>query len=139
VLLKSAPTSPLGFTTKLGGFSLASILDESGRAVSLSAGAAQQQDVSLVRGGRRSGRQASPSDDVYAFGSLIWETFTRAPAAARGAAAAAAEPADAVPGPYAGLAAACWAADPAARPSMDELAESLEQLAAADLELRGFD
>ncbi|KAI8470227.1 MAG: kinase-like domain-containing protein [Monoraphidium minutum] len=153
VLLRSEPLRPLGAVAKLGGFGGVAILDEAGAALGLRAappaapggaappaapGGAGAAGVELVRGPPQAcaGRMTLASD-VHAFGTLIWEVFTRGarPAAAgvpRGGAGAA------PPGPYAGLAAKCWAADPAARPTMDELAEAIEQLATADMELRGF-
>lgn len=146
VFLKSEPLAALGFVSKLGDFSRVAILDEDGSALGLASGppppGASRPSVELVRGGgaSRRARRVTAADDVHAFGTLIWEVFTRrCPRASAVGSLSSAPVAPTVPGPYAGLAASCWAADPAARPTMAELAESLEQLVAADIELRGFE
>lgn len=117
ILIKSNPSRPSGFIAKLGDFSLCSILDEQGRALTPSSsgqGVCGSQEGVCVS--HQDTTSWTPADDVHMFGSLIWEVFTRGCGAH-------------VPAPYASLASSCWAANPAMRPTMADITDTLEQLA----------
>eukprot|EP00887_Chlorella_sp_A99_P007218 scaffold2.g7218.t1 len=108
-----------------------------------------------------SGARGDCASDVYSFGTVLWELATWQPpfatlnpfqiintvqaaaAAGEGAGLAVPVPGELPAGPlggydtYVGLMRACWAANPRARPSMEEVATRLRALLAAELRQQG--
>ena len=140
VLLKSLGDDPAGrgWVCKLADFGLSRVLDaKATHASTLNFGTLAFMPPELIREGR-----CSPAADVYSLGMVMWElwsgrtAFAGVPAASlfykvafQGARPEAL--AGDVPAEYGALMHACWAADPAARPTAGELVRALTPLAEA--------
>ncbi|KIY94397.1 Mitogen-activated protein kinase kinase kinase 9 [Monoraphidium neglectum] len=137
VLLKTDRSRPLGATPKLSEFGLTRILSDADHA----AGAAPPGGATCAHVAPemfRAGCQVSTAVDAYAFGVFMWEVYTskRAfsglprEAVIERVSVKGARPRfpSTTPPAFAELAQACWAADPAARPSFTQIAEALDRL-----------
>jgi hypothetical protein len=130
------PKKPINPKPQLADFGLTKILNEADHSVNLDgAGTVTHLAPEMFRAGTK----ITKAVDAYAFGVLMWETYTSRRAYAGMQRDAVIErvykaglrprfPGTA-PAGFAGLAEACWQSDPARRPAFAEVAERLEAMA----------
>ncbi|EFJ45099.1 hypothetical protein VOLCADRAFT_94591 [Volvox carteri f. nagariensis] len=139
VLLKSSPRDPRGFTAKLSDFGLAKMMahDDEGQLVideAVASGTITHVAPEVLLGQRSLGAAV----DIYAFGILMYQLLCGVKVYDKVKSASVIANAVAhrfmrpkmpswVPYSYRSLAEACWAHEPSARPTADELVRHLEQ------------
>ncbi|GBF94658.1 hypothetical protein Rsub_07394 [Raphidocelis subcapitata] len=133
VLLKTEVSQPRGYIAKLGDFGLARVLGPSGTVLNAAcAGTVNHLAPELFV----AGSAVTTAADAYAFGVLMWELYTGGghahaglgkEAIVEGVARGALRPRfpAGTPCDYAELAAACWSAQPAARPHFPAIIAAL--------------
>ncbi|GBF94659.1 hypothetical protein Rsub_07395 [Raphidocelis subcapitata] len=133
VLLKTEVSQPRGYIAKLGDFGLARVLGPSGTVLNAAcAGTVNHLAPELFV----AGSAVTTAADAYAFGVLMWEIYTGGghahaglgkEAIVEGVARGALRPRfpAGTPCAYAELAAACWSAEPAARPHFPAIIAAL--------------
>ncbi|KIZ04317.1 putative serine/threonine-protein kinase roco8 [Monoraphidium neglectum] len=136
VLLKSDPSRPSGVTPKLADFGLAKFLKDEGSTVNQSgAGTITHLAPEMFRVGTR----ITTAVDVYAFGVLMWEFYTRQQPYSGYSRDGVADTVRAggrptfppgTPPSFSQLATACWAHDASARPPMSLVISRLQDIAA---------